>query len=135
MPKMRSLLWIMHANVYWTDAKLAAFTSISPVSPQYGQYTEAMAHTLIDCQSVRLFWVNVLSFILCQIDPILDADVIFQFRLSTNAHTHRPTKPVSLALVCGVWVLYCAHICHVHTDVLPSVRSLTAGYCSMVRNF
>src|SRR5690606_17606453 len=53
MPKMRSLLWTIHANAYWTAAKLATFTSVSPVCPQCGQHTETMAHTLIDCQSVR----------------------------------------------------------------------------------
>jgi hypothetical protein len=76
MPKMRSLLWTIHANTYWTAAKLATFTSVSPVCPRCGQHTETMAHALIDCQSVRPFWVNVLSFISGQIDPIPDVDAI-----------------------------------------------------------
>jgi hypothetical protein len=48
MPKMRSLLWIIHANTYWTAAKLATFTSVSPVCPQCGQHTVTMIHALID---------------------------------------------------------------------------------------
>jgi hypothetical protein len=76
MPKMRSLLWTIHANAYWTAAKLATFTSVSPVCPQCGQHTETMAHALIDCQLVRPFWANVLSFISGQVDPIPDVDAI-----------------------------------------------------------
>jgi hypothetical protein len=76
MPKMRSLLWTIYTNAYWTAAKLVAFTPVSPVCPQCGQHTETMAHALIDCQSVRPFWVNVLSIISDQVDPISDADTI-----------------------------------------------------------
>jgi hypothetical protein len=102
MPKMRSLLWTIHANAYWTAAKLVTFTSVSPVCPQYGQHTETVVHALIDCQSVRLFWVNVLNFILDQADPMSDVDAILQFRLPTNMHTHGSTKLVLLVHVYGL---------------------------------
>jgi hypothetical protein len=88
MLKVRSLLWTIHANTYWTAAKLAAFTSVSPVCLQCGQHTEIMAHALIDCQSVRPFWANVLSFISGQVDPMPDVDAILQPRLPTDMHTH-----------------------------------------------
>jgi hypothetical protein len=73
---MHSLLWTIHANAYWTAAKLAAFTSVLPVCLQYNQHTETMAHALIDCQSVRPFLVNVLSFISGQVDQTPDTDAI-----------------------------------------------------------
>jgi hypothetical protein len=92
MPKMRSLLWTIHANAYWTAAKLAVFISVSPVCPQCGQHTETMVHALIDCQSVRPFWANVLRFILDQADPMSDTDAILQLRLPTDTHTYRSTK-------------------------------------------
>jgi hypothetical protein len=133
MPKMRSLLWTMHANAYWTAAKLAAFTSVLPVCPQCGQHTETMAHALIDCQSVRPFWVNVLSFISGQAEPMPDADAILQLRLPTNTHTHRSTKPVLLALACGLWVVHRARIRRIYTDASPSVHFLTAEWRSMVK--
>jgi hypothetical protein len=44
MSKMRSLLWTIHADAYWTAAKLATFTSVSPVCPQCGQHTETIIH-------------------------------------------------------------------------------------------
>jgi hypothetical protein len=91
---MRSLLWTIHANAYWTATKLATFTSVSLVCPQCGQHTERMVCALIDCQSVRLFWANMLSFISDQADPMSDVDAILQFRLSADMHTHRSTKPV-----------------------------------------
>jgi hypothetical protein len=87
MPKMRSLLWTIHANACWTAAKLAAFTSISPVCLQCGQHTEIMIHALIDCQSGRPFWANVLNFISGQADPIPDVDALLQLRLPTDTHT------------------------------------------------
>jgi hypothetical protein len=88
MLKMHSLLWTMHANVYWTDAKPATFTSVSPVCPQCGQHTETTVCTLIDCQSVRPFLVNVLSFIPDQVDPMPDVDALLQLRLLINMHIH-----------------------------------------------
>jgi hypothetical protein len=127
MPKMRPLLWTIHANAYWEAAKLAAFTSISPVCPQCGQHIETMAHALIDCQSVRPFWVNVLSFISDQVDPIPDVDaILLWFRLSTNMHTHQSTKPVLLALACGLWVIRRVCIRCSYTDTSPSVHSSTS---------
>jgi hypothetical protein len=133
MPKMRSLLWTIHANAYWIAAKLAVFTSVSPVCPQCGQHTETMIHALIDCQSVRPFWVNVLSFISGQVDPMPDADAILQLRLLTDTHTHRSTKPVLLALACGLWVVHRARIRRIYTDASPSVHSLTAEWRSMIK--
>jgi hypothetical protein len=130
---MRSLLWTIHANAYWTAAKLATFTSVSPVCPQCGQHTETMIHALIDCQSVRPFWVNVLSFISGQVDPMPDVDAILQFCLSTDIHTHRSTKPVLLALACGLRIVHRAHIRRIRTDASPSVHSLTAEWRSMVK--
>jgi hypothetical protein len=59
-------------------------------------------HALIDCQSVRPFWVNVLKFISGQVDLTLDADAILQLRWPTDLHTHRSTKPPRLALACGL---------------------------------
>jgi hypothetical protein len=54
MPKICSLLWTIHENACRTAAKLATFTSVSPVCPQYGQHTETMVHELMDCQLIRL---------------------------------------------------------------------------------
>jgi hypothetical protein len=130
---MRSLLWTIHANAYWTATKLATFTSVSLVCPQCGQHTERMVCALIDCQSVRLFWANMLSFISDQVDPIPDVDAILQFRLLTNLHTRRSTKPVLLALACGLWVVHRARIHRIYTDASPSVHSLTAEWHSMVK--
>jgi hypothetical protein len=64
---MSSLLWTIHGNAYWTTVKLAAFASVSPVYPQCGQHTETRVHVLIDHQSARLFWVNVLRSVLGQV--------------------------------------------------------------------
>jgi hypothetical protein len=133
MPKMRSLLWTIDANAYWTAAKLATFTSVSPVCPQYGQHTETMAHALIDCQSVRPFWANVLSFISGQVDPMPDADAILQPRLPTDMHTHRSTKPVLLALACDLWVVHRTRIRRIYTDASSSVHFLTAEWRSMIK--
>jgi hypothetical protein len=130
---MHSLLWTIHVNAYWSAAKLAAFTSVSPVCPQYSQHTETMIHALIDCQSVRPFWVNVLSFISGQVDPMPDVDAILQLRLPTNMHTHRSTKPVLSALTCGLWVVYHACIRRIYTDASPLVHSLTAEWRSMIK--
>jgi hypothetical protein len=89
MPKMCSLLWVIHANAYWTAEKLATFTSVSPVCPQCDQHTETTVHALIDCQSVRLFWVNVLSFISGQVDPMSDADAYTSAPFAHRyAHAH-----------------------------------------------
>jgi hypothetical protein len=130
---MRSLLWTIHANAYWTAAKLAAFTIVSPVCPQCGQHTVTMAHALIDCQSVRPFWVNMLGFMSGQVSLMPDADIILQVRLLINMHTHRSTKPVLLALACGLWVVHCARIRRIYTDASPSVHSLTAEWHSMIK--
>jgi hypothetical protein len=129
---MRSLLWTIHANAYWTAAKLATFTSVSLVCPQYSQHTETMVHTLIECQSVRPFWVNVLSFISGQVDLAPDVDAILQLRSPTDMHTHRSTKPVLLALASGLWMIRHARIRRIYTDASPSVHSLTAKWRSMI---
>jgi hypothetical protein len=120
-------------NAYWSAAKLAAFTSVSPVCPQYSQHTETMIHALIDCQSVRPFWVNVFSFISGQVNPIPDVDAILQLCLPTDMYTHRSTKPVLLALACGLWVVHRACIRRIYTDALPSAHSLTTEWRSMIK--
>jgi transposase-like protein len=56
MPKMRSLLWIIHAGGYWTAAKLAKFTTVSPTCPQCGTEDEMVKHALVDCPLIRQFW-------------------------------------------------------------------------------
>jgi hypothetical protein len=62
-----------------------------------------------------------------------DADAILQLCLPTDMHTHRPTKPVLLALACGLWVVHRACIRRIYTDALPSVHSLTAEWRSMIK--
>jgi hypothetical protein len=115
------------------NCKLAAFAFVSPVCPQCSQHIETIVYSLIDCQSVRPFWVNVLGFISGQVDPIPDVDTILQLRLPTDMHTHRSTKPVLLALACGLWVVHHARICRIYTDASPSVHSLTVEWRSMVK--
>jgi hypothetical protein len=88
MPKLRSLLWTIHANAYWAAAKLSDFASVLLVCPQCGQHTETMIHALIDCQSIRPFWVNVLSFTSGQASLVPDADALLQLRLPINMNVH-----------------------------------------------
>jgi hypothetical protein len=57
---MRSLLWTIRVNTYWTATKLATFTPVLPVCPQCGQHTVTMRHTLIDCHSIESFWINAM---------------------------------------------------------------------------
>jgi hypothetical protein len=79
-----------------------SFTFVSSVYLRCGQHTETMVHAMIDCQSVRPSWVNVLSFISDQVDPMPDADAILQLRLPIDMHTHLSTKPVPLVLTCSL---------------------------------
>jgi hypothetical protein len=48
-------------------------------------------------------------------------------------HTHRPTKPVLLAVTYGLWVVHWAHIRRIYTDASPLVHSLTAEWRSMIK--
>jgi hypothetical protein len=130
---MRSLLWTIHTNAYWTAAKLAAFTSVSPIRPQCGQHTETMIHALIDCQSVGLPLIHVLSSISGQASLVPDAGVVLQLRLLTNMHIRRSTKPVLLVLACGLWVVHHARILRIYTDASLLVHSLTAVCRSMIK--
>jgi hypothetical protein len=67
------------------------------------------------------------------VDPVPDVDAILQLRLPTNMHTHRSTKPVLLALACGLWVIHRARIRRIYTDASSSVHSLTAEWRSMIK--
>jgi hypothetical protein len=58
---------------------------------------------------------------------------ILQLRLPTDMHTHRSTKPVLLALACGLWMVHRARICRIYTDASSSVHSFTAEWHSMVK--
>jgi hypothetical protein len=62
-----------------------------------------------------------------------DADGILQLHLLINMHTHRSTKPVLLALSCGLWVVHRARIRRIYTDASLSVHSLTAEWRSMIK--
>jgi hypothetical protein len=62
-----------------------------------------------------------------------DVDAILQLRLPTNMHTHRSTKPVLLALACGLCVIHRARIRRIYTDASSSIHSLTAEWRSIVK--
>jgi hypothetical protein len=62
-----------------------------------------------------------------------DADTILQLCLPTDTHTHRSTKPVLLALACGLWVIHQTCIRRIYTDASPSVHSLMTEWRSMVK--
>jgi hypothetical protein len=127
---MLSLLWIIHENAYWMPANSVA---VLPVCSQRSQRTETTVHALIDCQSVRPFWGNIFRLISGQVDPMPDVDAILQLHLPTDMHIHRFTKLILLAFTCGLWVVYCARIRRIYTDVSPLVHSLIVEWHSTVK--
>jgi hypothetical protein len=48
-------------------------------------------------------------------------------------YIHRSANPVLSALTCGLRVVHRAHIRRIYTDASLSVHSLTAEWCSMIK--
>jgi hypothetical protein len=48
--------------------------------------------------------------------------------------THRSTKPVPLALACGLWVVHRTRIRRIYTDASPLVHSFATEWRSMIKD-
>jgi hypothetical protein len=133
MPKMRSLLWIIHAGGYWTATRLSKFTTVSPTCPQCGTEDETVKHALVDCPLIRQFWQGIFDNLSVHANPALTGPAILQLQLDRQMARHQRSRVQAPALACDPWVIHRARIRRIYTETFATVHSLLAEWKSMVR--
>jgi hypothetical protein len=96
MPKMRSLLWIIHAGGYWIATRLANFATVSPTCSQRGTEDETVEHALVDCPLIRQFWQGILGSLLVCINLVLTDSAILQLQFDQHTARHQQSSVCAL---------------------------------------
>jgi hypothetical protein len=94
---------------------------------------ETVAHVLVECRPVNIFWNRVHGAMSTRTGQHLDTTSMLTLQMKQGPRWRRLSNEMALVTACGLWIVHRARIRRIYNNIAVTVESLWAKRCALLR--
>jgi hypothetical protein len=93
---------------------------------------ETVAHVLVECRPVNIFWNRVHGVMSTRTGRRLDTTSMLTLQMKQGPKWRRLSNEMALVTDCGLWIIYRARIRRIYNNTAVTVESLWAEWRALL---
>jgi hypothetical protein len=106
---------------------------MSPVCADCNEAPESVAHALVECRPVNIFWNRMHDVMSTRTGRRLDTTSMLTLQMKQGLRWRRLSNEMALVTACGLWIVHRARIRRIYNNTAMTVESLWAEWRALLR--